>query len=70
MTLITVDVKANSSREGVEELGEGLYLVHVKAPKRKGKANLAVIKLLRKHFGQPVRIVSGQTSTRKIVELI
>ena len=70
MTLITVDVKSNSSREGIEELGEGLYLVHVKAPKRKGKANMAVIKLLRKHFGQQVRIVSGQTSTRKIVELI
>jgi uncharacterized protein (TIGR00251 family) len=67
---ITVDVKTNSSQEGVEELGDGLFLVHVKAPKRKGKANLAVIKLLRKHFGQPVRIVSGQTSTRKIVEII
>lgn len=66
---ITVDVKAESREEGVEEMGEGLYLVRVKAPRRKGKANAAVLKALRRHFGRPAVIVSGHTSTRKIVEI-
>ena len=66
---ITVDVKADSREESVEELGEGHYLVRVKAPRRKGKANAAVLKVLRRHFGRHVEILSGHTSTRKIVEL-
>lgn len=66
---ITVDVKADSREEGVEDLGEGHYLVRVKAPRRKGKANAAVLKVLRRHFGRHAAILSGHTSTRKIVEL-
>ena len=66
---ITVDVKAEANEEAVEKLGEDLYLVSVKAPRRKGKANAAVLKLLRKHFGGNPRIVRGLTSTRKIIEI-
>ncbi len=67
---ITVDVKAESREEGIEDLGNGHYLVRVRAPRKKGKANAAVLKLLRKHFGREATIVSGHTSTRKIIELI
>jgi uncharacterized protein (TIGR00251 family) len=66
---ITVDVKVGSREEGVEDLGEGRYLVKVKAPKKKGKANSAVLKLLQRHFGCRATMVSGHTSTRKIIEL-
>ena len=66
---ITVDVKAGAREEGVEKTGEGVYIVRVKAPRRKGKANVAVLHLLRKHFGRPVHILSGHTSTRKIIEV-
>ena len=66
---ITVDVKADSREEGVEELGEGHFLVRVKAPRKKGKANTAILKVLRRHFGRHATILSGHTSTRKIVEL-
>jgi len=41
----------------------------VKAQRKKGKANVAVLKLLRKHFGRQARIVRGMTSTTKIVEI-
>ncbi len=67
---ITVDVKAGSRDEGVEPIEEGRYLVKVKEPRQKGKANQAVLKLLKKHFGKQARLVSGATSTTKIVELI
>ena len=66
---ITVDVKAEALEEEVEKLGEDWYLVKVKAPRRRGKANAAVLKLLRKHFGGNARIVTGLTSTRKIIEI-
>ena len=68
--IIKVDVKANSREEGVEDMGDGLYLVRVKAPRKKGKANSAVLKLLRRHFGRDATIVSGHRSTRKIIELV
>ena len=44
--LITVDVKAGANIDSVEETGENRYMVHVKAPPTKGKANKAIIKLL------------------------
>ncbi|MFB0558129.1 MAG: DUF167 domain-containing protein [Candidatus Bathyarchaeia archaeon] len=66
---IIVEVKTSSREERVKDLGEGLYSVWVKAPRKKGKANAAVLKLLRDHFGRQAVIVSGHTSARKIIEL-
>lgn len=67
--IITVEVKTRVHEEGVEKIEEGAYIVRVKAPRRKGKANAAVLRLLRKYFGRPVHIVRGHTSHRKIVEV-
>ena len=67
---ITVDVKAGSNRDSVELIAEGHYMVHVKAPPRKGKANAAITKLLRRHLGRPVTLVSGHTSNRKVFEVL
>jgi uncharacterized protein (TIGR00251 family) len=66
---ITVKVKTESREESVEQLDDKSYLVRVKEPRRKGKANQAVIKVLRKHFGSQVTLVSGITSTVKIFEI-
>ena len=66
---IIVDVKAESREESVEEIGEGHYLVRVKEPRKKGKANVAVLKLMKKHLGKQVALVSGATSTTKIIEV-
>jgi uncharacterized protein (TIGR00251 family) len=67
---ITVDVKVSSKRDSVELIEEGHYMVHVRAPPRKGKANAAIIKLLRRHLGRPVTLVSGHTSNRKVFEVL
>lgn len=66
---ITVDVKPNSREDCVELFAENHYVVRVKAPASKGKANAAVMKLLRKHLGRHVSLVSGYTSSRKIFVL-
>jgi uncharacterized protein (TIGR00251 family) len=66
---ITVDVKAESLEEGVEKISEDHYLVRVREPRKKGKANQAVLKMLKKHLGKQVFLVSGATSTTKIIEV-
>ena len=67
---IIVDVKASSNRDSVELIGEGHYMVHVRAPPRKGKANASIMKLLRRYLGRPVTLVSGHTSNRKVFEVL
>lgn len=63
---ITVDVKPKARKDNVEEISTNHYLVHTRAPASKGKANVAVTKLLKKHLGKQVSIVSGHTSSRKV----
>ena len=66
---ITVDVKTGVKEESIEKLEDNYYLVKVRSQRKKGKANTAVLRLLRKHFGCSVWIVSGHSSSRKIIEL-
>ena len=65
-----MDVKAGSKMESVEEIAPNHYLVHVKSPRTKGKANVAVTKALKKHLGVNLELVRGYTSTRKIFMII
>ena len=45
------------------------YLVCVKERAIEGKANKAVLKLLKKYFGKQVRILKGLKSREKIISL-
>ena len=67
--IITVDVKPGQREESVQSICEDHLLVKVKAPASKGKANKAVIKLLKNHYGCQVFLVSGHTSSRKVFEV-
>ncbi|MEM3402345.1 MAG: DUF167 domain-containing protein [Candidatus Hadarchaeales archaeon] len=59
------------SNSPVEEAVEGTPLVvKVKEPPESGKANLALLRLLSKHFGCEVRLVGGLARRRRLVELI
>ena len=71
-------MSADSAPERVDYLAQQLIdfhteLVRVKlrlaAPPVDGKANEAIIKALAKHFKTRVRMISGQTSRRKIFEV-
>jgi len=66
---VIVDVKAGSREEGIEDLGDGHYFIKVKEPRKKGKANAAVIRLIQSYFDRRAMIVSGHTSSRKVVEI-
>ena len=70
---INVKAKPNSKQEKVEKIDETHYVVSVKESPVKGKANEAIRNALAIHFktgSSMVRIVSGNTSRNKIVEII
>lgn len=69
---ISITVKTNAKRPGVEKQPDGSYRVAVKSPPTQGKANEEVIEILAKHFSLPkrsLRIKHGRTGKRKIMEI-
>lgn len=69
---ISVTVRPNAKEENVVKKDDGSFLASVKAPSREGKANARLPKVLSAHFGiapSLIRIVSGTSSRRKIVEI-
>lgn len=75
---IQVKVKPNSNVQSIEKISpelfseedyEGFYLVRLKSSAEEGKANLELVKVLKKYFGKEVQIKSGFTSRMKIVEI-
>jgi len=66
--IIKIKVKPNSSEQGIEKIDE-VYVVKLKSPPEEGKANLELVKLLSKYFGSEVKIKSGFSARRKIVQV-
>ncbi len=71
MRRINIRVKPGSSQEKIVE-NEGGLTVFMHARAHDGEANEALVKILAKHFKVPkssIRIVQGQKSREKVVEL-
>jgi len=66
---IKIKVHANSSREKVDEISEGEFEVWLKEKAIDGKANLKLLKVLKKYFGKEVEIVKGFKGRKKVVEV-
>ncbi|HWQ59580.1 MAG TPA: DUF167 domain-containing protein [Candidatus Fimivivens sp.] len=69
---ITVTVKPNAKEEAVALQADGSFVVFVKAPSREGKANARLMKVIAAHFDVApslIRIVSGTSSRKKIIEV-
>lgn len=65
---IKLKVKPNSGEQNIEEK-DGIYFVKLKSISENNKANLELVKLLRKYFKKNVKIKSGFNSKNKIVEV-
>lgn len=66
------NVSVKLKKDFIEVNGNNIT-VGVKAAPEKGKANNEVIKKIAKHFGiakSAVRIISGASSRKKIVEIV
>ncbi len=68
---ITLYVKPNSFETKIISFDEKQRTMHVSVaePPDKDKANIAVLKLLRRHFKKQVKLVRGRTSREKVVEV-
>lgn len=70
---ISARLKPNSChREEVVTNDDGSLTVYTKAPAIEGRANLAAVKLLAKHFGvasSKVKLVRGAASKYKVFEV-
>lgn len=72
MRRIDLKVITRAKKEGVEKIGVDSYRIKVSTPPEKGRANKRIVELISKEFGikkSSVRIVSGETSNKKIVEI-
>ena len=70
---ISVKARPNSREEKIEKIDQVHYIVFVKEPPKKGKANEAIRNALAVYFNVAsarVRIVSGYSSHNKVVEII
>ena len=70
---ISAKIKPNSRyREEVVANDDGSLTIYTKAPAIEGRANLAAIKLVAKHYGvapSRVKLVRGATSRNKMFEI-
>jgi len=67
--IISVKAKPHSGRQEVVREGDG-YVVFLKSVPEDGKANAELLKLLKKHFKKEVKIKSGMSGRRKLVEVL
>ena len=70
---INVKAKPSSREEKVEKIDENNFVVSVKEPPEKGKANEAIRNALAVYFktaSARVKIISGYSSRNKVVEIL
>ena len=70
---IHVKVKPNSSKQEIEEFGDGRYLIYLKSAAEDNKANIELINLLAHHFCVPhgrIKIKSGAGCPNKLIEVM
>jgi len=67
MKIIHVRVKPNASQTRIVSETENEMTLEVAAHPENNRANIEIIKFLKKHFGTEVRILSGLKSKTKMV---
>lgn len=69
---IAVKIKPQSSQEKIKVINKNNLIVWLKNPPVDNKANLALIKLLAKHFKtnkSSINIIKGQKSKNKLIKI-
>lgn len=66
---IKIKLHPNSSQEKIQKIGNSNYEIWIKEKPLENKANIGLMKLLKRHFKKEVKIKSGLTSKNKIVEV-
>ncbi len=69
MELIEVIVKPKSAETRILKNEGNKFIIAVKAPAEDDKANIALLKFLKKHFRRHAMLIRGRTERRKIIRL-
>jgi uncharacterized protein (TIGR00251 family) len=68
--IIKVKVYPSSGKEEIVKINEKEYKVYLKKPPEDNKANIELIKILKKYFLKNIRIIKGLRSRNKIIEVM
>lgn len=69
---LRVHVTPRAARDGIDGVREGVLRVRLTAPPVEGRANAALVRLLARALGVPVRdvrVVRGHTAREKLLEI-
>jgi len=67
--IISVKVYPGSGKEEIVKLNDKEYKVYLKKPAEDGKANIELLKFLKRNFKIKVKIIKGVTSRNKIIKI-
>lgn len=67
--IIKIKVHPHSGRKEIIRVDDDSYKVYLKKPAEDNKANIELLKLLKRRFGVEAKIIKGLTSRNKIVEI-
>ena len=69
MEIIKIKVKPNSKRQSIKKISFDEYKVSLKSKPEGGKANIELIKLIKKHTGKDIKIIKGLKSKNKVIQV-
>ena len=67
--IIKIHVYPHSGKEEIVKLNEDSYKVYLKKFPEEGKANIELLKLLKRHFRVEAKIIKGLSNRNKIVKI-
>ena len=67
--IIKVKVKPGSKEQKIEKISDNDYSISLKERAEDNKANLELLKLLKRRFNKQARIIKGFKSKNKIIEI-
>lgn len=68
--IIQVKVYPHSGKEEIIRVSENSYKVYLKKPAEDNKANIELLKMLKRRFKVEAKIIKGLKSRNKIVEIL
>jgi len=66
---LTIKVKPSSRKQEIIKISDEEYKVYLKSRAEDNKANIELLKMLKKYFGRQARIIKGARSRNKIIEI-
>ncbi|MBS3075122.1 YggU family protein [Candidatus Pacearchaeota archaeon] len=67
--ILHIKIHPNSGREEIIKLSEDSYKVYLKKQATGNKANIELLKFLKKYFSKDIKIIKGLKSRNKVIKI-